>query len=124
MKKFNKDIGKHCEDIAAEYLKRSKYIILKKNFRTHNGELDIICKKDNILVIIEVKGRYSIKYGLPCESVEITKQKNIINCTKVYISYNNLHNFIVRFDVIEVFLDYSHNNIVKINHIQDAFRLN
>ncbi|NFJ41888.1 YraN family protein, partial [Clostridium botulinum B str. Eklund 17B (NRP)] len=81
----------------------------------------IICIKNSILIIIEVKGRYNYEFGLPKESVSISKQKNIIKVTKSYINYKKLYNFNVRFDVIEIYLN-KLNSSYKINHIKDAFR--
>lgn len=121
MKRLNRDIGTHCEDIAKEYLKKNKYNIVACNFRNFLGELDIICLQNNLLVVIEVKGRYNYDYGFPREAVNISKQKSIIKVTNCYISYKNLRNVNIRFDVIEVCLN-SENSSVKINHLKDAFR--
>lgn len=121
MKRLNKDIGNYCESIAKEYLKKNKYNIIAYNFRTHLGELDILCLQNNILIVIEVKGRYSYDYGFPREAVNISKQKNIIKVTNCYINYKNLRNINIRFDVIEVYLNLE-NSLVKIIHLKDAFR--
>lgn len=121
MKKFNRDIGTHCEDIAKEYLKKNNYNIAAYNFRNPLGELDIICLQNNLLIVIEVKGRYNYDYGFPREAVNISKQKTIIKVTNSYIKYKNLKNVNIRFDVIEVYLN-SENAFVEINHLKDAFR--
>lgn len=122
MKKLNKDIGNYCEALAKEYLKKNNYHILDCNFRNFLGELDIICLQNKLLIIVEVKGRYNYDYGLPKESINLSKQKSIIKVTKSYIYYKKLLNINIRFDVIEVYLN-SENEFFKINHIADAFRL-
>ncbi len=122
MKKLNKEIGTYCENLAKEYLNIGNYRILDCNFRNFLGEIDIICTRDNLLIIIEVKGRYNSYYGLPKESVGFAKQKSIINVTNSYIHYKKLININIRFDVIEVYLN-AENTLFKINHIEDAFRL-
>ena len=122
MKKLNKDIGNYCEDLAKEYLKKNNYYILDCNFRNFLGELDIICRQNKLLIIIEVKGRYNYDYGLPKESINLSKQKSIIKVTNSYIYYKKLMNINIRFDVIEVYLN-SENTRFKINHITDAFRV-
>lgn len=121
MKKFNREIGTHCEDIAKEYLKKNNYNIVACNFRNFLGELDIICLQNNVLIVIEVKGRYNYNYGFPREAVNISKQKTIIKVTNCYINYKKFRNVNIRFDVIEVYLN-SENTFVKINHLKDAFR--
>lgn len=122
MKKYNKNIGGYCESLAANYLKKNSYYILDMNFRNVLGELDIICTKHNILIIVEVKGRYTRDFGIPSESVTLSKQKSIIKITKSYILYKHYFNFNIRFDVIEVYLN-NIDNSYKINHIKDAFRI-
>lgn len=122
MKKLNKEIGNYCEILAKEYLQKNKYDILDCNFRNFLGEIDIICLLNNLLIIVEVKGRYNYDYGLPKESITLSKQKSIIKVTNSYIYYKRLININVRFDVIEVYLN-QENTLFKINHIDDAFRL-
>ena len=122
MKNFNKDIGYFCEQIASDYLLNKNYKILERNYRTHFGEIDIVCIFKGTLIIIEVKGRYNNSFGLPRESVTSNKQKNIIKVCKHYISKHKLYNINVRFDVIEIFLNHN-NTIYHLSHISDAFRL-
>lgn len=122
MKKLNKEIGNYCENLATSYLKDNKYSILERNFRNFLGEIDIICKIKDLLIIVEVKGRYNYDYGTPKESVTMCKQKSIIKVANSYIFYNKLTNINLRFDVIEIYLN-PNNTLFKINHIIDAFRL-
>lgn len=122
MKKFNKIVGNFSEKLAAEFLIQKGYSILELNFRNRLGEIDIICLKENILVIVEVKGRYNLNYGYPQESVNYKKQNSIIKTAYCYISYKKFFNINVRFDVIEILLN-TNNSLYKINHIKDAFRL-
>lgn len=123
MKHLNKSIGTNYEKIAQNFLLRNEYHILDCNFRSHSGEIDIICKKNNIIIIVEVKSRYSSQYGTPKESVNYSKQKSIINTTNFYLLYKNINNTNIRFDVIEIYMNYKDNSYT-INHIKDAFRLN
>ena len=122
MKKLNKEIGNYCENLVKDYLQKNKYNILDCNFRNFLGEIDIICIKDKLLIIIEVKGRYNYDYGLPKESITFSKQKSIIKVANSYIYYKKLFDINIRFDVIEVYLN-PQTTLFKINHIKDAFRL-
>lgn len=121
MKDFNRDIGTYGEDLSAEYLKRNSYSIISRNFRTRCGEIDIICKKNDLIIFLEIKSRYNYNYGSPIEAITYSKQKQIIKLCKYYIYINNLINYNYRFDVIEVLLN-KENNLYSINHISDAFR--
>ena len=122
MKHLNKLIVNNSEKIAQKFLSKNGYYILECNFRNRSGEIDIICSKGNTIIIVEVKSRYSSQYGTPKESVTFSKQKSTINVTKFYLSYKNIYNKNIRFDVIEVCMNYKDNSYV-INHIKDAFRL-
>ncbi|NKF06029.1 YraN family protein [Clostridium gasigenes] len=121
MKGFNKDIGNYGEDLAFEFLKRNGYFILSRNFRNRCGEIDIICKKYDLIIFVEIKSRYNYNYGSPIEAITYSKQKQIIKLCKFYIYINKLINYNFRFDVIEVFFN-KDNNLYSINHITDAFR--
>lgn len=121
MKKLNKAIGNYSEQLAADFLIKNNYNIIERNFRNYLGEIDIICLKDNCLIIVEVKGRYNINFGYPKEAVTLSKQNTIVKVAYSYIKYKNIHNINVRFDVIEILFD--DNSLYKINHIKDAFRL-
>ncbi|AYE33087.1 YraN family protein [Clostridium septicum] len=121
MKSFNKDIGNYGEDLAYNYLIHKGYYILKRNFRNRFGEIDLICKKDGIIIFVEVKSRYSSSYGTPLEAITYYKQKQIINLCKFYITLNKLYNYNCRFDVIEILLNQK-NNLFLLNHYEDAFR--
>lgn len=121
MKKLNKEVGNYSEDLATAYLKDQGYIILERNFRNFLGEIDIICQKEDLLIVIEVKGRYNYNYGVPKESVTPYKRRSILKVATSYIYYKKLNNINIRFDVIEVYLN-SQNNLFKMDHIVDAFR--
>ena len=122
MKNLNKNIGNYAEKLASDYLIHHHYKIIERNFRNNLGDIDIICIKSKILIIVEVKGRYNLSYGKPQEAVNYIKQKSLIKVASSYINYKNLYNFNVRFDVIEVFFN-NDNSLYEINHIKDAFRL-
>lgn len=122
MKLFNKSIGDYGENITEEYLINNGYKIIKRNFKCKNGEIDLICLKDNIINFIEVKSRFYNLYGSPCEAVTYSKIKRIINASNYFIYINNLYNLNIRFDIVEVYLN-TGNTQYKINHIKDAFRI-
>ncbi|MDO8503120.1 MAG: YraN family protein [bacterium] len=61
--------GKLGEDAAVKLLEREGYKILDRNFRSRVGEIDIISQDGNTLVFVEVKTRWSKKFGYPEEAV-------------------------------------------------------
>ena len=121
MKSYNKDIGSYTENIAATYLLSNGYSILDRNYRNKFGEVDIICQKDNLIIFVEIKSRYTNSFGSPLESVSCHKQNKIILLSKYYILYKKLSDFNIRYDVIEIYLNHL-NNTYEVNHLEDAFR--
>lgn len=117
---LNKDIGKYGETLANSYLRALGFSILKENFRNRFGEIDIIANKNNLLIFVEVKTRFTKSYGTPSESVTRSKQKNIIKLSKYFLLSKRTLNYFIRYDVIEVLLNSKDDNY-KINHIENAF---
>lgn len=103
------------EKIAQDYLRSKGYKILKYNFYTKMGEIDIIVQKENWIVFVEVKTRTSLKFGTPAMAVDFNKRKHIKNSAKVFLHINKLEDRNIRFDVIEVFINEGKCNI---NHIE------
>ena len=113
---INKIIGNKGEKEACKYLKKNGYEILERNYTKFFGEIDIICKKDDVIAFVEVKSRKNDDYGYAADYVTKSKQEKIIKTAKAYISTNSLHNYYFRFDVIEIYFE-----DFKINHIENAF---
>jgi len=81
----SREIGALGEKIAAEYLTRLGYVIRERNFRSREGEIDIIAEKDDFLVFIEVRTRRSLSFGTPEESVTAQKKERLIALTQAYM---------------------------------------
>ncbi len=102
--------------MAYNYLKEKGYSIIETNFKNKIGEVDIIAKKEYIIIFIEVKARSNINYGHPFESVNSKKQDKLRKLAQSYRKIRGLTDVQFRFDIIEVFL-----NKGKVNHIENAF---
>jgi len=112
----NKIKGKTGEDIAANYLKNKGYEIIDRNFRTNVGEIDIIAAGDGFLVFVEVKERFSEKFGYAAEAVNHFKRRKINQVASQYINKYRMYNSCVRFDVVEVYMEDK-----RVEHIENAF---
>ena len=121
MKKFNKEVGNYGENIAKNYLMSENYELLELNYRNRYGEIDIICFDKDVIVFVEVKSRFDTTFGNPLESINLKKQKKIVNLSLLYIIKKRFTNINCRFDVIEIYFN-KFNDANKINHIKDAFR--
>jgi len=79
-------IGLDAEEKVAKYLLVNGYKILKRNFHSKFGEIDIIAKKDDILSFIEVK--YSKNYN-PAYRITPAKIQKIIKTIDYFFMLNN-----------------------------------
>lgn len=109
-------IGSFGESQAINYLKKSGYVILEKNYRSNRNEIDIICEKRGVVVFVEVKKRLGNEYGTPIEAIGPDKVKKIMRVAEAYLCERGLLGKCnMRFDVIGIQGD-------KLEHIEDVFR--
>ncbi len=106
--------GETAEKQAVSFLIENGYEILDRNFSSKFGEIDIVAKKNNTLVFIEVRSRSSNFYGSPEESINLRKVKKIIKTAQFYLLTKKTDYEEIRFDIISIL----HNNI---SHIKNAF---
>lgn len=111
------ELGQRGEEIAVHFLRTKGYEIVDRNYRWGKGELDVVCKRNGMLVVAEVKTRNSNALGAPYLSVTRTKQRQIIKIANHYLLEKNL-NMEVRFDVISIVLN---RQLMDLEHIESAF---
>lgn len=114
-----KRTGGRGEKLAADYLKGKGFIIMDMNFTCPLGEIDIVARKGNLLVICEVKTRKSKKYGSPELAVNHQKRARLIRLAKFYVKQKKLYEMAVRFDVISIYM--LQNEKPELKHIEAAF---
>ena len=114
-KKRNIEKGRRYEKLASEYLLGKGYTVIEKNWRAGHKEIDLIVRKENTIVFVEVKGSLTGEFGHPSEKVDKTKIKNLTDAAEQYIIANNLKDCDFRFDLI-TFLD------GRLEYYPDAFR--
>ncbi len=110
--------GSEGENRACSFLEENGYSIVARNYRTRQGEIDIIVQKDNSLVFVEVK---TLPQGYPellSHVLSEKKQKRIIKTAKRFLSiYRQYINNYIRFDVIVVDMP----GFPPVYHIENAF---
>ena len=99
----NRSVGADKEALAAEYLEKSGYSILERNFYSRAGEIDIIALDGETVVFTEVKYRKKAGFGTPEEAVGRKKQEKIYKAAMYYIyKHHKSTDIPCRFDVIAV----------------------
>ena len=114
----NRASGDLGEELARRYLASKGYEIVESNYRTRRGELDLISRHADTLVIVEVKLRRGTAYGTPLEAVTPRKQQAIRLMAEEYLAEKSPEFQSLRFDVVGILL---HGERTDITHIQDAF---
>jgi putative endonuclease len=118
----NKLTGAWGEAIAAEYLRRKKYIVVAAGYFCRFGEIDLIAQNRNYLVFVEVKLRKNADFAPAHVYVDRYKQDRIRMTASVYLSQYPTQ-LQPRFDVIEIYApEGMHTASPEINHMEDAFQ--
>jgi putative endonuclease len=96
-------IGQAAENIAADFLRAQGLDILERNYLRRMGELDIVARDRDVLVIAEVRTRSSDRYGGAAASVDSRKQQRLIRTASQLLQQRkDLSQLRVRFDVVVV----------------------
>jgi putative endonuclease len=112
-------LGNKGEDLAARYLRKRGYRILKRNYKAPTGEIDIIAEDSGTVVFVEVKTRTDDQFGRPEEAVNYRKQRKIQSTALYYLSREKGEKR-ARFDIVSVYMKEKRK---EVEHIKDAFEI-
>jgi putative endonuclease len=110
--------GRYGEQLVIRHLEKGGYQIVASNWRCSLGEIDIIAKKENILVFVEVRSRHAENTELSFESINKRKQTKLTALANEYINTHHLDAMHWRIDVIGVAIPRSGKPIIE--HVEDA----
>lgn len=108
--------GSNGEDRAVDYLRQQGYAVIHRNYRVGKAEIDVVARKDGVLVFVEVKTRANDYFGYPEEFVSRKKQRMLLNAADAYIHRSGWQEDI-RFDIIAITL----SDPPELFHVEDAF---
>ena len=95
-------LGKDGEAFAAEFLTARGYVILKTNYRTRLGEIDIVAREGDVICFIEVKTRQDDGWDA-FEAVDIRKQGRMRRVALQYfVDEFHRDDIAARFDVLGI----------------------
>jgi putative endonuclease len=114
-----KETGAIAENIAADYLSKRGYKIRERNYRTREGEIDIIAEKDGTLIFIEVRAKTSKTFGSAEESITERKKKRLIALAESYLSECEVQPDSCRIDLIAIKLR-ANGELIRLNVIENA----
>ena len=114
----NRELGEWGEQIAIDYLNNHNVKIVDRNIRTNYGEIDILGKKDGVLIFFEVKTRRTEEFGNPEDAVNYLKQEHMRNSALEFIQSNQEIEMDWRIDVIAIYV--GKNNKLQIRWFKNA----
>ena len=95
-------LGKRGEDIANEYLLTRGYEVIERNWRCRAGEIDIVARQGQSLVVVEVKARSSLSAGHPFEAITAAKLARLRSLAGLWCAAQPRAFSSVRIDAIAV----------------------
>jgi putative endonuclease len=111
-------LGKRGEDLAHRYLRKVGFTVVARNYRPGaDSEVDIVARRGDLLVFVEVKTRTSAESGHPDRAIDLEKQKHIARAARSYVTRAGIEWNRVRFDTIAIVLSHP----PSIMHQEDAF---
>ncbi len=116
MKIYNKEVGKIAEEYAANYLEKKGYEIIERNWQIKFGEIDIICRDNNILVFVEVKAKKTLVFGTPEEMFTRGKYTKVKRMATVYLKGREVP---CRIDMVAVELA-PDNRVLRLRHYENV----
>ena len=96
--------GADGESRAASYLTKKGYKVIAGGYHSRFGEIDLIVRKGDLIVFVEVKTRKNDRFAKAFEAVDSHKIERIQKTAQMWMSLND-RNFNYRFDVIEVYTE-------------------
>ena len=99
------EIGLQGEDCAARFLEERGYQILERNWRTKEGELDIVAfSPEGEVIFLEVKSRSSMDYGDPLESITSAKAMRIQRLALAWLATHQRLGASYRIDAVGILI--------------------
>ncbi|GAA2861919.1 UPF0102 protein [Actinoplanes cyaneus] len=96
-------IGAYGERLAARHLEERGLVILARNWRCSDGEVDLILRDGDCVVFCEVKTRRTATFGPPAGAIDARKVRKLRGLAVRWLTETGTRAPQVRFDVVEVF---------------------
>ncbi len=112
-------VGAYGEQVAARHLQDAGFVLLDRNWRCSEGEIDLVAADGDVLVICEVKTRSSLAYGDPAEAVVGAKAARLRRLAVRWLAAHDSRWPEVRFDVVTVVR--RARGAATVRHLRGAF---
>jgi putative endonuclease len=112
-------IGAYGERVAARHLQELGLVILERNWRCPDGEVDLVLRDGDDIVFCEVKTRRGTGFGPPASAVGRRKIRKLRQLALRWLAESGMHAREIRFDVVEVLPQ--RRGAPRVAHLRAAF---
>ncbi len=114
-----RELGRWGEDAALRYLNDQGYQLLARNWRTREGEIDLVMEQDLVIVFVEVKTRNTDLFGSPEDGITVGKQKRLRKTCLAFLQANGYEDRDWRIDVVAIEAERL-GEITRLDHYENA----
>ena len=111
-----KAMGGYGEDLAARHLVATGMVLLDRNWRCPEGELDLVLRDGGVVVVCEVKTRRDASFGTPLEAVTPAKLARLRRLAARWLREHDVRTQDVRLDLVGI--DLSLPAAERIDHVR------
>jgi putative endonuclease len=119
MTRVRRAVGAYGERLAERHLTDEGLVVLVRNWRCADGEVDLILRDGDDVVFCEVKTRRGGRFGTPAEAVGAAKVRRLRRLAARWLAESQVHPREVRFDVVAVLPQ--PRGAAQIEHLRAAF---
>ena len=117
--RHRRDLGAWGEDLALRHLQDRGLVLLARNWRCREGEIDLIFTDRTRVIFCEVKTRSGTEFGLPTETVTEEKAGRVRRAAQRWLREFRIGWCAVRYDVVAVLAE--PGSRPRLHHIEAAF---
>ncbi len=95
-------LGRYGERVAERVLVEAGMVVLDRNWRCPEGEIDLVLRDGPDLVLCEVKTRRDVSCGHPLEAVDVRKAERLMRLAARWIEARGIRPAGIRVDAVAV----------------------
>jgi putative endonuclease len=112
-------LGRRGEAIAARHLVDSGLVIVERNWRCNQGEIDLVARDGRELVFVEVKTRSSLAFGHPLEAITAPKLARLRRLAAAWCEAHPGRHDHIRIDAVGVIVP--PDGPIQVDHLERVF---